>query len=54
MVSNVQSQPPPGYSELEKYERRIRSDMERMLRENNEIILEAIVEQFSQIAVANR
>jgi len=29
-------------SELDKYERRIRSDMERMLRENNERMLKAI------------
>jgi len=32
----AQSQPPPGYSELDKYESRIKSHMKRMLRESNE------------------
>ena len=39
MVSNAQSQPAHGYSELNKYERRIKNDMKRMLRENNERML---------------
>jgi len=39
---NAQSQPPLGYSELEKYKRKIRSEMERMLRENNDKILKVI------------
>jgi len=42
MASNAQSQPPLGYSKFDKYERRIKSDMERMLKENNERILRAI------------
>jgi len=54
MVSNAQSQPAHGYSELNKYERRIRSEMESMLRENNERILRAIIEQSSQSIMANR
>ena len=29
MACNAQSQPPPGYSEFNKYERRIKSDIER-------------------------
>ena len=47
LVFNAQSQASPGYSELDKHERRIRSDTERMLRENNETILKAITKQFS-------
>ena len=47
MAPNTQSQPPFDYSELDKYERRIRSDMERKLRENNERMIKAITEQFS-------
>jgi len=35
----AQSQPTLGYSELNKYERRIKNDMKRMLRENNERML---------------
>ena len=54
MASNVPSQPTPSYSELNKYERRIRSDMKTMLRENNERILRTIIKQFSKIAIANR
>jgi len=53
-ASNAQSQPPSNYSELNKYERRIRSDMERMLRANNERMLKATIEQFSQSTIANR
>ena len=53
-ASNARSQPPPGYSELDKYERRIRSDMERMLTENNKRMLKLITKQFSQTAIANR
>jgi len=34
--------------------RRIRSDMERMLKENNKRILRVITEQFSQFTMANR
>jgi len=54
MASNTQSQPPPGYSEFDKYEWRIKSDMERMLKENNKRIIRAITEQFFQFAMANR
>ena len=48
MAFNDQSQPPPGYNDIDEYERRIRSDVERRLRENNERMLKAIVEQWSQ------
>jgi len=44
MTFNVQSQPPPRYIELDKYEKRIRSDMGRNLGENNERMLKAITE----------
>jgi len=54
MASNAQSQSPPGYSNLDKYERRIKSDVEKMLKENNERILRVITEQFFQSATANR
>ena len=32
-ASNKQSQPPLGFGELDKYERRTRSDVDRLLRE---------------------
>ena len=35
----TRSQPPHGYSEVDKYERRIESEKERMMRENKEKML---------------
>ena len=42
MAPNARSQPSYSYSELDKYETRIKSDMERILRDNNERMVRAV------------
>ena len=54
MAPFAYSQPPYGYSELDEYEKGIKSDMQRMLKENNERMLRAISEQFSWFVMENR
>ena len=46
--------PPLGYGELYTCDKRIKSDMERMMRENNEKMLRVIIEHFSQFAMVTR
>ena len=45
--SVAQTQPPPGYTDIDGMERRINSNVERMISANMEKMMRMMTEQFS-------
>jgi len=50
----AQIQPPPGYTDIDKIERRLNNHMERMVNANMEKMMGIITEQFFQLASSSR
>jgi len=50
----VQVQPSPGYTDIDKLERRINNNMERMINANMERIMRMMTEQFSELASSSK
>ena len=50
----AQVQPPPGYTDIDKLERRINNNVERMINANMEKMMRMMTEQFSQLVSSSR
>ena len=50
----AQVQPPPGYTDIDKLERRINNNVERMINVNMERMIRIMTEQFFQLALSSR
>jgi len=50
----TQIQPPPGYTDIDKIERRINSNVQRMINANMEKMMRMMTEQLFQLASSSR
>jgi len=50
----AQIQPPPGYANIDKIERRLNNNIERMVNANMEKMMRMMTKQFSQLASSSR
>jgi len=50
----TQAQPLPGYTDIDRMERRINSNVERMISANMKKMMQMMTEQFSQLASSSR
>ena len=50
----AQVQPPPGYTDIDKLERRINNNVEVLTNANMEIMMRLMTKQFSQLASSSR